>query len=55
MDKLDYKKTYKELYQPKTEASLIKVPMMSYVLVEGQGDPNTSSAYKEAVELLLSR
>ena len=54
MDKLDYKKTYKELYQPKTEASLIEVPMMSYIMVEGQGDPNTASAYKEAVELLYA-
>ena len=54
MDKLDYKKTYKELYQPRTEASLIEVPMMSYIMVEGQGNPNTSSAYKEAVELLYA-
>ena len=54
MDKLDYKKTYKQLYQPKNEPSLIEVPVMSYIMVEGQGDPNTSSVYKEAVELLYN-
>lgn len=54
MDKLDYKKTYKELYQPKIEPSSIEVPVMSYIMVEGQGDPNTSTEYKEAVELLYA-
>ena len=54
MTKMDYKKAYKELYQPKTEPSLISVPMFTSIMVEGKGDPNTSDSYKEAVELLYA-
>lgn len=54
MTALDYKKVHKNLYQPKTEPSLIKVPMSTCIMVEGKGDPNTSESYKEAVELLYA-
>lgn len=54
MEILDYKKAYKELYLAKTEPSIIKVPRMNFIMVEGKGDPNTSAAYKEAVELLYA-
>ena len=36
----DYKKEFKELYQPKTEPSIITVPTMNYLAVRGTGDPN---------------
>lgn len=52
MDKLDYKKEYKDLYLPKQKPMLIEVPKIIYVTVNGKGDPNTSSEYKEALELL---
>jgi hypothetical protein len=48
----DYKKIEKELYQPKTTPSVINVPEMTFIAVDGKGDPNTSEAYKEAVEIL---
>jgi len=51
MDKMDYKKTEKHLYQPKG-AALVEVPEMVFFAVDGQGDPNTSAAYAEAMELL---
>lgn len=54
METLDYKKVYKELYLPKTEPQIITVPMMSFIMVEGKGDPNTSTEYKLAVELLYA-
>lgn len=50
-EKTDYKKTEKYLYQPKAPA-IIQVPEMAFFAVEGQGDPNTSPAYQEALELL---
>lgn len=31
---------------------LIDVPNITYVTVDGHGDPNTSNEYKEALELL---
>lgn len=51
MDKIDYKKTEKHLYQPKAPA-IVEVPEMVFFAVDGQGDPNTSAAYAEAIELL---
>ena len=49
---IDYKKTQKELYLPKTTPSIIDVPRMTFITVDGKGDPNTSDEYARAVELL---
>ena len=48
----DFKKVYKDLYQPKTAPSVIDVPEMTFIAVDGKGDPNTSAEYKAALELL---
>ncbi|MBO5209879.1 MAG: GNAT family N-acetyltransferase [Lachnospiraceae bacterium] len=50
--KLDYKKEYKVLYQPATKPSIIDVPEMIFIAVDGKGNPNTCEAYKEAMEIL---
>jgi len=51
--KLDLRKEYKSLYTAPTAGPvLIQVPTMQYLMVDGQGDPNTSSAYRGAVEAL---
>lgn len=52
MTKLDYKKKYKDLYQPSAEPSIIEVPQMLFIAVDGEGNPNTCSKYKEAIEIL---
>lgn len=52
MEKIDYKKVYKELYQPKKIPSLIEVPEMVFIQVEGSGDPNISTEYKKSIEIL---
>ena len=49
---IDYKKTEKELYQPQTTPSIIDVPEMTYIAVNGKGDPNTSAEYAAAIEVL---
>lgn len=49
---LDYKKEYKDLYQPKNRPSIINVPKMTFIQVEGRGNPNTCQAYKDAMEIL---
>ena len=49
---VDYKKTERDLYQPKTTPSIIDVPEMIFIAVDGRGDPNTSEAYKTAIEIL---
>lgn len=49
----DYKKEYKELYQPSKKPSLITVPPMNYVAVRGKGDPNEEGgAYQQALQVL---
>ncbi|PKM68273.1 MAG: hypothetical protein CVU95_03485 [Firmicutes bacterium HGW-Firmicutes-2] len=40
MDKLDYKKVYKELYLAKTNPSIIEVPSIRFAIIDGEGDPN---------------
>lgn len=52
MEKLDYKKNFKELYQPSAKPALIDVPEMIFFAVEGAGDPNKCREYKEALEIL---
>ncbi len=49
---IDFKKTEKNLYLPKTTPSVIDVPPMTFIAVDGRGDPNTSAEYAHAVELL---
>ena len=48
----DFKKTERNLYQPKTTPSIIDVPEMIFLAVEDKGDPNISEAYKTALEVL---
>ncbi|MFD2331261.1 GyrI-like domain-containing protein [Cohnella sp. GCM10020058] len=38
--KIDYKKHDKALYLPKGEPAILDVPPMSFVAIEGEGDPN---------------
>jgi len=49
---IDFKKTQKALYQPGIKPSIIEVPEMVFVMVDGHGDPNTSEAYQSALEVL---
>jgi hypothetical protein len=45
MDKIDLKKTLKHLYNPSAkEIAVVEVPTMNFLIVDGEGDPNTSQA-----------
>ena len=51
----DFTKEEKALYQPKTVPSLIDVPEMVFLAVDGAGNPNEESgAYADAVSLLYA-
>jgi hypothetical protein len=55
MKKLDLKKQWKPLYDAKPEAVVaVEVPPLPYLMVDGEGDPNTSQSYIEAIEALYS-
>ncbi len=49
---VDYKKTEKRFYLPKTTPEIIDVPEMLFLMIDGEGDPNTSTEYADAVEIL---
>lgn len=55
MEKMDYKKAEKNLYQPKTEPGLIEVPAMTFIQLNGRGNPNAPDGeYSQAVETLYA-
>ena len=37
--KMDYKKEYKDLYLPKRKPSVIDVPAIGFIMVDGKGAP----------------
>ncbi len=53
MEKTDFKKTMKPLWQPPAkDFSIIDVPVMQFAMIDGKGDPNTAAEYRTAVEWL---
>ncbi len=55
MEKIDYKKMFKELYQPEAVPKMIDVPPMKFIQVDGHGDPNEPEGeYQKAVEILYA-
>jgi hypothetical protein len=55
MNKVDLKLKLKHLYKPGgQEYTIVEVPRMNFLMVDGAGDPNTASAYQEAVQTLYT-
>lgn len=55
MEKLNYLKILKHLYAPSPKkVEIVEVPEMNFLMIDGQGDPNTSKAFSDAVEALFS-
>jgi hypothetical protein len=55
MSKIDFRKQSKHLYAPSAkEFVIVDVPAMRYLMIDGRGDPNTSEAYREAIEALYA-
>jgi hypothetical protein len=52
MDKLDLRKEHKVLYNAKAKPSVVEVPDLNYIMIDGMGDPNTSEEFMEAMEAL---
>ena len=55
MEKVDFKKQLKHLYRPPAKnAVAVEVPVMNFLMLDGEGDPNSAPAYGEAVEALYA-
>ncbi|MGD0807447.1 MAG: hypothetical protein ABSA10_08275 [Anaerolineales bacterium] len=53
MKKLDLKKQLHNLYHPSArEISVVDVPDMNFLMIDGTGDPNIAPAYAEALTAL---
>jgi hypothetical protein len=52
---MDMKKELKDLYAPSSkQVSFVNVPPMPYIMMDGQGDPNTAEAYASAISALYT-
>ena len=51
-DKIDFKKTLDTYRARRGEFRIVDVPDLQYLMIDGHGDPNTSSAFVEAIETL---
>ncbi|MFL6617600.1 MAG: GyrI-like domain-containing protein [Povalibacter sp.] len=55
MEKIDLKKELKNLYHASArEVVELEVPPLTFLMIDGAGDPNTSKGYAQAVEALFS-
>jgi hypothetical protein len=51
--KIDYKKELKEFYLPSAkQPSIVEVPTMSFLMINGRGNPNDSQEFEDAVTAL---
>ncbi|MCO7125366.1 GyrI-like domain-containing protein [Sporolactobacillus shoreicorticis] len=53
MNKVDYKKDFKELYLPKQKPVIVRVPEIRFAMIEGSGDPN-GERFSQATAALYS-
>lgn len=53
MEKIDYKKQLKELYSPSAkQVEIVEAPAMNFLMVDGEGNPDTAKAFSDAIEAL---
>lgn len=51
----DYKKEYKEFYMPKKVPTIVEIPSMNFIAVQGKGNPNDENGdYKKSIGLLYA-
>jgi hypothetical protein len=52
--KIDFKRELRELYAPSREPGLVDVPELQFAMIDGHGDPNVVSQYRDAVQALFA-
>lgn len=53
MNKIDFKKTLKQYYNPKPKQhEFISIPKMNFLMIDGKGTPGTSKAYIDSLAAL---
>src|SRR5688572_3571401 len=55
MARIDPKQELKQFYSPSARVvSLVDVPAMSFLMIDGSGNPNIAQEYSDAVEALYA-
>ena len=54
MTKLDLKKEHLALYSATGQCTIVDVPELAYLMIDGTGDPNAAQEYQDAVSALYS-
>lgn len=56
MEKIDFKKTHALLYNPKNtqDWEVVDVPEMQFLMIDGEGNPNTAKSFGDAIEALYA-
>jgi hypothetical protein len=55
LQKIDFKKQLKHLYNPSSkQVTVVDVPELDFLMIDGEGDPNTSEVYQDAIETLFA-
>jgi hypothetical protein len=52
MEKIDLKKQFKAAYKATTKPSILKIPPMKALMIDGMGDPKTSPEFRQDIEAL---
>lgn len=51
-EKVDFKKSLDSYQAKRDQFRLLEIPQRQYLAIDGQGDPNTSVEFTEAIEAL---
>jgi len=54
MSKIEFKKMLKHLYNPPKKFTLVEVPDMQFLMIDGEGDPNRAKEYQDALAALYA-
>jgi hypothetical protein len=55
VQKIDFKRELKQLYRPSAKkVVVVDVPAMNFLMIDGEGDPNTTPFFQEATEALFA-
>ena len=54
MNKIDYKKEWKQIYKPSSkQITIVEVPEMNVIALDGRGHPMVSGTYQDAIDVLM--
>ncbi len=54
LEKVDFKRELRDLYRARMTPSLVQVPRLSYLMIDGHGDPNVSPEFGAGIKALYS-